>query len=621
MSQPSTITLNVQTTADTSGLAAAGAAVAKLGAQAQQAAAAVNPWTTAAKMAADTYVKEMPEAAKAVVKLSDAQRHATVTMNGVEAAGRDMRNGMVGNAQAMLQLSRGVQDAQYGVGGLVNNIEGITMALGMGAGLAGVLTVAAVGFDILDKNTDVFGRQTRAAAEKAAELSAALTKAADESKKAADAADAATSSEAKRTAALEATKETYEGWAVALERAVKARERLAALEGQGADADKNLALAELEKAELAGKGTPEEFAARRRRIEEDARFRKFEIEERQKTAEIEAAKQNQAFHMAKQKTAEKEAWDAQYASEQMLSPKRREALEEELKKKEERRKKLAEWGDNEAGKAEAGAQALELDAERQRAALPHELNKPAAEAYLREREEQAAEARRQADKLAAEMEENYRRMGEIGSLLGSDDEQRENGGFGSKAEAAAAAKAARERAEAARMAAMQAGQDAVQGEAEKGMRRENFGKEIRAGRMDEANDRERMRQRNAAEFREREARAEKMEKEYYEREREAKERAAAAAEGKREQARRGIDSGTERLADIGRRGGLGEAGLGQLEEAGNQVAKGSDDMVKTVERLTAMMLQSGRVSGDVMRQMKRVMEDMQRDIDTLKQTR
>ena len=52
---------------------------------------------------------------------------------------------MAGTGQSLLQGGRVVQDfAQGGLGGILNNIEGLTMALGMGPGLAGVLTVLGV---------------------------------------------------------------------------------------------------------------------------------------------------------------------------------------------------------------------------------------------------------------------------------------------------------------------------------------------------------------------------------------------------------------------------------------------------------------------------------------------
>ncbi len=51
-----------------------------------------------------------------------------------------MRN----NAQALLMFSQGFEDAQFGIRGILNNIPGLIVALGGGAGLAGAISIAAV---------------------------------------------------------------------------------------------------------------------------------------------------------------------------------------------------------------------------------------------------------------------------------------------------------------------------------------------------------------------------------------------------------------------------------------------------------------------------------------------
>lgn len=48
------------------------------------------------------------------------------------------------NAAAMLELSRAVEDAQYGIRGILNNIPMLVQSLGMGAGMAGGISIAAV---------------------------------------------------------------------------------------------------------------------------------------------------------------------------------------------------------------------------------------------------------------------------------------------------------------------------------------------------------------------------------------------------------------------------------------------------------------------------------------------
>lgn len=58
-----------------------------------------------------------------------------------EAMSKKSRNG----GMAVLEISRGLEDLQYGVKGVVNNIPSMVMALGAGAGLAGAASLAVVG--------------------------------------------------------------------------------------------------------------------------------------------------------------------------------------------------------------------------------------------------------------------------------------------------------------------------------------------------------------------------------------------------------------------------------------------------------------------------------------------
>lgn len=53
---------------------------------------------------------------------------------------------------AALELSRGMEDLQYGVGGVINNIPGLVMALGGSAGLTAVISLVAVGINQLVKH-------------------------------------------------------------------------------------------------------------------------------------------------------------------------------------------------------------------------------------------------------------------------------------------------------------------------------------------------------------------------------------------------------------------------------------------------------------------------------------
>jgi hypothetical protein len=69
--------------------------------------------------------------------------------------------------QAALEASRGIEDLQYGIGGIVNNIPSLVMALGGGAGLTAAISLGAVAMNQLVKNggalLDGFGETKREA--------------------------------------------------------------------------------------------------------------------------------------------------------------------------------------------------------------------------------------------------------------------------------------------------------------------------------------------------------------------------------------------------------------------------------------------------------------------------
>ena len=78
----------------------------------------------------------------------NAYRQALVSLEGAK------RN--VGHAA--LELSRGIEDVQYGFGGIVNNIPGIVMALGGGAGLTAAISLTAVAMNqLITKFPSMFG--------------------------------------------------------------------------------------------------------------------------------------------------------------------------------------------------------------------------------------------------------------------------------------------------------------------------------------------------------------------------------------------------------------------------------------------------------------------------------
>ena len=80
------------------------------------------------------------------------------------AAGRTRNFG-----QAAMEASRAVEDLQYGIGGVVNNIPSLVMALGGGMGMTAVISLAAVGVNQLVKNFTAVDPAAKAATDAAAE--------------------------------------------------------------------------------------------------------------------------------------------------------------------------------------------------------------------------------------------------------------------------------------------------------------------------------------------------------------------------------------------------------------------------------------------------------------------
>ena len=83
----------------------------------------------------------------------------TAEMNRVEAAARGAAGTRSANGQGIMQLAYAADDLQYGMRGIVNNIPGLLMSLGAGAGLAGVVSIAAVAISVLLPKLEELGEK------------------------------------------------------------------------------------------------------------------------------------------------------------------------------------------------------------------------------------------------------------------------------------------------------------------------------------------------------------------------------------------------------------------------------------------------------------------------------
>lgn len=113
------VTIPIRTTADTSGEKAASASLKNLQKELKETAAATRDLNAASSQGVDDLKKVGDSATK--------------------AAGNKGSSGM-----GMLQLGQALEDAQYGLRGVMNNIPGLVTSFGLGAGAAGVLQVGLV---------------------------------------------------------------------------------------------------------------------------------------------------------------------------------------------------------------------------------------------------------------------------------------------------------------------------------------------------------------------------------------------------------------------------------------------------------------------------------------------
>jgi hypothetical protein len=121
---------------------------------------------------------------KKLEQLKPSLESAAAAGDKLEASSKKAAGGVAGMGQSLLQTGRVVQDfSQGGLGGILNNIEGLTMALGQGPGLAGVLTVAGVAFMLLKKPVSDLMESMGGGADAADHLADAVSKLTDANKK------------------------------------------------------------------------------------------------------------------------------------------------------------------------------------------------------------------------------------------------------------------------------------------------------------------------------------------------------------------------------------------------------------------------------------------------------
>jgi len=228
---------------------------------------------------------------------------------------------------ATLEASRAIEDMQYGVRGVLNNIPQLVMFLGAGAGLAGAISVAAVAAAQLGPLLLKMGRDGETGAEMLAQAEEYLAESVEEANRRVTEAkkQAAKESGDAIEAAAQSEQRSLDATTAAMERqiAVMHRRSAAAME----DVDRGAALemlavnasgasdtekirerariaeqAERKKIELQKQALKEELAARKRAAEEAARAQE---DVRRRLSIVSAANEGVAIAGVEQKAATK----------------------------------------------------------------------------------------------------------------------------------------------------------------------------------------------------------------------------------------------------------------------------------------------------------------------------
>ena len=231
------------------------------------------------------------QVAGATTQVTNALSQATKTANGAAQAQEAVKKSSGSSAQGFLMLAQAAQDAQYGFAGVVNNIPGIITGLGMGAGVAGVVSMAAVGVQVLTKNVDIFGTEAAKAAKEANELRNELMDSANAAFMAAKSAEQ--NAEAERLLAEEVKKsdDAYKSAINSINESHRSKISELDATSQLIAATQQLTQAQIDLSEARKEITPEEATRRRNLTQIQGAEERQRISEQMMQAEIDKRRQ------------------------------------------------------------------------------------------------------------------------------------------------------------------------------------------------------------------------------------------------------------------------------------------------------------------------------------------
>lgn len=271
-------------------------------------------------------LSEVPVGGQRFVELAGQVKRAQTELVQAEQQVRKLGGtmGRGGNAgMAVLEFSRAFEDAQYGVRGVLNNLPGLIAMLGGGAGLAGVISLAAVaGTQLWEIFADSEGAKegVDAIAEAADKLEKRLKALRDRRQEIAKIPTIdRTAGITEATAALRLQTEGFRQNIQAVKDRISAEEQLDAILNQGA-------LAGVDRDEGSGKINADEAARRRADIERSAK-------QRQVARAAELSKLDETVAAETREAARRELMLAQF---------KKDAAEEQLRLAQEESDKLSE---------------------------------------------------------------------------------------------------------------------------------------------------------------------------------------------------------------------------------------------------------------------------------------
>jgi len=216
---------------------------------------------------------------------------STTTANGAAMAKKQLTAASSKGAQGFLMLSQAVEDAQYGLKAVVNNIPLMVMAFGGTAGLAATVSLAAVGVNILSEKLDIFGTAANKAREDAKKTSEELERVANQSQKAAEKSAALAESQKALEDAAKGVASAYDAQVKAADAAFKKQQQMLDAELKLADVTMERSMAQIDLQEAGGEISGSEATQRRSAVRAQASAKRDEVEMKRLQAEEDRFKQ------------------------------------------------------------------------------------------------------------------------------------------------------------------------------------------------------------------------------------------------------------------------------------------------------------------------------------------